>query len=45
MRVQTIEHLGQIRTAILESNGQVSFLFFEDTEVKSGLPNFPEVAC
>lgn len=42
MRVQSIEHLGQVRTAILESNGQVSFLYFEQDDTKPGMPIFPK---
>lgn len=43
MRQQSIEHLGQVRTAILEPNGNVSFLFYEDKEVKPGLPVMPKL--
>lgn len=42
MRVQSVEHIGQIRTAVLETNGQVSFLYYEKDEVKPGLPVFPK---
>jgi uncharacterized membrane protein YcaP (DUF421 family) len=45
MRAQNIEHVGQVKTALLESNGQVSFLYFSDDEVKSGLPIFPKPYC
>ena len=43
MRQQSIEHLGQVRTAILEPNGNVSFLFYEDDQVKPGLPVMPKL--
>ncbi|PST82503.1 DUF421 domain-containing protein [Pedobacter yulinensis] len=43
MRLQNIEHVGQVRRAILETNGQVSFLFFEDNDVRYGLPVLPEL--
>ncbi|UKT63961.1 DUF421 domain-containing protein [Pedobacter mucosus] len=43
MRAQGIEHLGQVKTAVLETNGQVSFLYFKDDEVVFGLPVFPKV--
>lgn len=43
MRVMSIEHLGQIRTALLESNGQVSFLFYPPGAVRPGLPVFPKL--
>jgi uncharacterized membrane protein YcaP (DUF421 family) len=42
MRSQSIEHLGQVRTAILETNGQVSFLYYSDDDVKPGLPVLPK---
>lgn len=41
MRQANIEHLGQVREAMLETNGNVSFLFFDDKEVKPGLPIWP----
>ena len=43
MRLQNIEHLGQVRVAILETNGQVSFLFYEKDAVKPGLPIMPKL--
>ena len=42
MRAQNIEHLGQVRTALLESNGQVSFLFYNSEEERKGLPIYPK---
>ena len=42
MRQQSIEHVGQVRTAILESNGAVSFYYYSDEEVKPGLPIVPK---
>lgn len=41
MRVQNIEHLGQLRVALLETDGTLSLLYYDDTEVKWGLPIFP----
>ena len=43
MRQQSIEHVGQVRTAILESNGSVSFYYYSDEDVKYGLPIVPKV--
>jgi uncharacterized membrane protein YcaP (DUF421 family) len=43
MRVKGIEHVGQVRAALLETNGQVSFLFFDDADVKPGLPIYPKI--
>jgi len=42
MRCQSIEHVGQVQIALLETNGQVSFYFFEDEEVRAGLPVLPK---
>ncbi len=42
MRAQSIEHLGQVKTALLETNGQVSFFYHENDEVKPGLPILPK---
>jgi uncharacterized membrane protein YcaP (DUF421 family) len=42
MRNLSIEHVGQIRTAILETNGRVSFYYYADEEVKEGLPILPK---
>jgi uncharacterized membrane protein YcaP (DUF421 family) len=43
MRQQSIEHLGQVKTAILETTGTVSFFYFTDEEVKPGLPVLPKI--
>jgi len=42
MRAKSIEHLGQVRTAVLESNGQISFLYFDVEQTKPGMPVFPK---
>lgn len=41
MRGKGIEHMGQVRLGILETNGSVSFFYFPDEEVKPGLPVLP----
>lgn len=43
MRQQNIEHVGQVQTAILETNGMVSFFYYPDEDVKPGLPVLPKV--
>jgi uncharacterized membrane protein YcaP (DUF421 family) len=43
MRQQSIEHLGQVRIAILETTGSMSFFFYEDDEVVPGLPILPKM--
>lgn len=42
MRQESIEHLGQIKTAILETSGNISFYYYPDDEVKYGLPVQPK---
>jgi len=42
MRAVSVEHVGQVRTAILETNGQVSFFYYSDEDVKPGLPVLPK---
>ena len=42
MRQQSIEHVGQVRVAILETSGSMSFYYFPDDEVKPGLPVLPK---
>ncbi|CAG5069756.1 hypothetical protein DYBT9623_02493 [Dyadobacter sp. CECT 9623] len=43
LRSKSIEHLGQIRKAYLEPSGEVSIFFYQDEEVKYGLPLLPEL--
>ncbi|MCE7058766.1 DUF421 domain-containing protein [Dyadobacter sp. CY343] len=43
LRSKSIEHLGQIRKAYLEPSGEVSIFFYQDQEVKYGLPLLPEL--
>lgn len=42
LRNQSIEHLGQVRTAVLETDGTMSLLRFKNEDVKFGLPLFPD---
>lgn len=41
LRMEGIEQLGQVRTAILEPNGQLSIFQFKDENVRPGLPILP----
>jgi len=41
LRQQGVEHLGQIRLAILETDGDVSLFFFERDDVRPGLSVLP----
>jgi uncharacterized membrane protein YcaP (DUF421 family) len=45
LRLKSIEHLGQVKQAYLETTGDVSVFFYEDKEVKYGLPIRPELFC
>lgn len=44
MRQQSVEHLGQVRVGLLESDGKFSILYYDDEDVRYGLPLFPK-AC
>ena len=41
LRLRNVEHLGQVKLAILETNGQISVFFFEEKEILYGLPIIP----
>ncbi|MFD1258991.1 DUF421 domain-containing protein [Mucilaginibacter terrae] len=41
LRVLNVEHLGQVKTVLIETSGLFSVLFYADDEVKPGLPIFP----
>lgn len=43
LRCNSVEHLGQVRYALLETNGTISLFYYPDEEVKPGLPIIPEV--
>ena len=42
LRNQSIEHLGQVRYALLEPDASLSVLYYADDQVKYGLPLFPD---
>ncbi|CCK18050.1 Putative inner membrane protein [Cronobacter universalis NCTC 9529] len=42
LRTKGVEHLGQVRLAILEANGQISVYYFPDKLVRPGLSILPE---
>ncbi len=43
LRVNSVEQLGQVRLAILETNGQISVFYYPDEEVRGGVvyPAYP----
>jgi uncharacterized membrane protein YcaP (DUF421 family) len=43
LRQQSVSHLGQVETAILETSGNLSIYFYADDKVKPGLPILPEL--
>lgn len=43
LRIAHVEHLGQVKNAIMETSGTVSLLFYPDKEVKPGLPLHPDL--
>lgn len=42
LRLRGIEHIGQVRYAYIETNGAISVYFYDDDEVKFGLPIRPQ---
>lgn len=43
LRLKSIEHLGQIKNAFVETNGEISTFYYPDEEVKYGLPILPQL--
>lgn len=41
LRLRSVDHLGQVRLALLETSGQLSVFFYADAEVRYGLPILP----
>ncbi len=42
LRVSSVEQLGQVKLAIMETNGQISVYFYDDDEVRPGLCILPD---
>jgi uncharacterized membrane protein YcaP (DUF421 family) len=42
LRIKGVSHLGQVENAIIETNGDISVFYFEDKDVKYGLPVMPD---
>lgn len=43
LRIKSIEHLGQVRNAYMETNGTISVFFYEDDQIRYGLPIRPQL--
>lgn len=43
LRVKSVEHLGQIKNAFIETSGEISIFYYEDEEVRAGLPILPDL--
>jgi len=43
LRLRSIEHLGQVKFAYLETSGEVSVFYYEDEDVLPGLPIVPQL--
>ncbi|MEO8532619.1 MAG: YetF domain-containing protein [Flavobacterium sp.] len=41
LRIKSIEHLGQVKHAFIETSGEISVFYYPDEEVKFGLPILP----
>lgn len=42
LRLKSVEHLGQVKFAYLETSGEVSVFYYEDEKVQYGLPILPQ---
>ncbi|MDX6183720.1 DUF421 domain-containing protein [Flavobacterium sp. Fl-77] len=42
LRIKSVEHLGQVKYAFIETSGEISVFYYEEKEVKYGLPILPE---
>lgn len=42
LRLKGISHLGQVENAIIETNGGISVFFYEDRDIRYGLPILPD---
>lgn len=40
-RLRNVTHIGQVNLAILETSGQISIFFYDDSKIKPGLPILP----
>jgi uncharacterized membrane protein YcaP (DUF421 family) len=43
LRIKSVEHLGQVKNAFIETNGEISVFYYQDKEVKYGLPILPNL--
>jgi uncharacterized membrane protein YcaP (DUF421 family) len=43
LRLKSIEHLGQVKNAFMETSGEISVFYYEDQDVKPGLPILPSL--
>ncbi len=43
LRLHSVSHLGQVQEAIIETNGEISVYYYQDEEVKYGLPIIPRL--
>lgn len=43
LRLKSIEHLGQVKNAYIETNGAISVYFYEEDAIKYGLPIRPQL--
>src|SRR5690606_36351682 len=43
LREKGVEHLGQVKTAILEKGGSMSVIYYPNSDIKPGLPIYPNL--
>lgn len=45
LRQHSVTHLGQVKLAIIETNGMISLYYYEDEDVRWGLPVLPHLCA
>lgn len=45
LRQHSVTHLGQLKVAIIETNGMISLFYYEDKDVRYGLPVLPHLCA
>lgn len=43
LRINSVEHLGQIKNALIETSGEISIFYYADEDVRHGLPLLPDI--
>ncbi len=44
LRLRNVEHLGQVKLALVEASGEISLMYFDEENTRAGLPIYPGVS-